>query len=739
MQYYVFTDVVCNCPSLFNERETYEKHFPTCPPQSQTYIRIGGCIMQRTASTLTIYRKIIFSIHDNLSKDSVGQTSVLRQSTIRSVHASTKQRADKSRWRLDISFILKPKEVFMRIFNSVLLVLALLLIVQQPVVGQVIGKGSMQHNFPLRKAAIINSALPAGTYNVGSGGYFPTIDSAFNSLSSGGILGPITLVLTDTLYVAEPTKNGSFTLVGPIAGAGPTSRITIRPADNVAVTIRGNGEAVILFHNVSYLTLNGIDLQGNTRLTVHALYNTVGSRWNSAIDFIGNSDFNMVQNLTAYSDDITRGSEGVGLYADGLGGPDSCLVSGVSVTSAWAAIYISGLGVNPQYRPIGNIVRGNHFGSPVDSLINRGIQIEMADKTIVENNLIENLRLTLIGSDRYIIGINNACCSNSIIRNNVVHNLCGTAANWHVNGILVFGDVSHSRGANIWIYNNMVYDINNRAPSGAVDVVGIRAQYQDSVRVEYNSVYLSETADVAPTGGSAAVWLDSSNTLPSLRNNILVNTRNDSPYVSTAIRLYTNAKISDYNDLCVGSFSNSYVGEGLLATYKSLANWQTLGYDLHSASMLPIFRDPHLHIDSTQTSSDLLDANGIPIDGILYDFDGQLRNTTAPDIGADEFIRVPTVVTEQGTAMPKMFALEQNFPNPFNPATTISFSLPSKSFVTLKIFDLIGREVATLISEELSAGSYTKQWNAENYPSGVYFYRLQSGTYSDTKKLVLLR
>ena len=89
--------------------------------------------------------------------------------------------------------------------------------------------------------------------------------------------------------------------------------------------------------------------------------------------------------------------------------------------------------------------------------------------------------------------------------------------------------------------------------------------------------------------------------------------------------------------------------------------------------------------------------------------------------------------------VPTKFALNQNFPNPFNPLTSITFNLPNKLFVSLKIFDLIGREVATIVSEELSAGTYSKQWNANGMTSGVYFYRLQAGSYSETKKLVLLR
>jgi photosystem II stability/assembly factor-like uncharacterized protein len=85
------------------------------------------------------------------------------------------------------------------------------------------------------------------------------------------------------------------------------------------------------------------------------------------------------------------------------------------------------------------------------------------------------------------------------------------------------------------------------------------------------------------------------------------------------------------------------------------------------------------------------------------------------------------------------FTLMQNYPNPFNPSTTISFTLPSRSFVTLKIFDVMGREVATIVSEEMQAGSYSRSWNASTIPSGAYFYRLHAGAYTKTKRFVLLK
>jgi hypothetical protein len=85
------------------------------------------------------------------------------------------------------------------------------------------------------------------------------------------------------------------------------------------------------------------------------------------------------------------------------------------------------------------------------------------------------------------------------------------------------------------------------------------------------------------------------------------------------------------------------------------------------------------------------------------------------------------------------YKLYPAYPNPFNPSTTISFDLPSRSYVTLKMFDILGREVSTIVSEELQAGNYARQWNAANMDSGVFFYRLQAGTYTETRKLLLLK
>ena len=89
--------------------------------------------------------------------------------------------------------------------------------------------------------------------------------------------------------------------------------------------------------------------------------------------------------------------------------------------------------------------------------------------------------------------------------------------------------------------------------------------------------------------------------------------------------------------------------------------------------------------------------------------------------------------------IPKVFRLYNNYPNPFNPATKIHFDLPKSSFTKIVVYDVLGREVETIVNEQLNPGSYTADWNAINYPSGIYFYKITAGDYTATRKMVLIK
>ena len=122
-------------------------------------------------------------------------------------------------------------------------------------------------------------------------------------------------------------------------------------------------------------------------------------------------------------------------------------------------------------------------------------------------------------------------------------------------------------------------------------------------------------------------------------------------------------------------------------------------------------------------------------------YTGRLRITgNTPDISVIRLgLRTTTTGVGTGAEVPAVFALEQNYPNPFNPTTAINYQLAAASHVSLKVFDVLGREVATIVNETKAAGKYNVVWDARNVASGLYFYRLEAGTFMAMKKMLLLK
>jgi len=94
---------------------------------------------------------------------------------------------------------------------------------------------------------------------------------------------------------------------------------------------------------------------------------------------------------------------------------------------------------------------------------------------------------------------------------------------------------------------------------------------------------------------------------------------------------------------------------------------------------------------------------------------------------------------ENNNELPSGYSLHQNYPNPFNPSTIIKYSIPQSSNVIIRVFDIVGNEIETLVNEEQPIGTYEINWHAQNLPSGVYFYQLSAGNYLETKKMSLLK
>ncbi len=120
-------------------------------------------------------------------------------------------------------------------------------------------------------------------------------------------------------------------------------------------------------------------------------------------------------------------------------------------------------------------------------------------------------------------------------------------------------------------------------------------------------------------------------------------------------------------------------------------------------------------------------------------------STVFPQTMQVDYVRVyqdttGTTNTEDGDRnAPQGFLLQQNYPNPFNPSTTINYSLPKKSLVSINVFDVLGNKIKTLIHSEKPAGKYSVSFNADNIPSGIYFYSFHAGDFEQIRKMVLLR
>ncbi len=120
---------------------------------------------------------------------------------------------------------------------------------------------------------------------------------------------------------------------------------------------------------------------------------------------------------------------------------------------------------------------------------------------------------------------------------------------------------------------------------------------------------------------------------------------------------------------------------------------------------------------------------------------GMASSTSAPLVMSEfEIYGMPvTTAVISGNTLPAVYSLEQNYPNPFNPSTVINYQIPKAGNVSLKIFDILGREVITLVNGIQSAGSYKVELNAKQFTSGVYFYRLTAGDFIQVKKMLLMK
>ena len=168
--------------------------------------------------------------------------------------------------------------------------------------------------------------------------------------------------------------------------------------------------------------------------------------------------------------------------------------------------------------------------------------------------------------------------------------------------------------------------------------------------------------------------------------------------------------------------------QGYIQISVDSGTWQTLAGPFSGISTVwsQGYVDLSAYVDSTIRIAFYMTSSGAHEDNGWYIDDVRIEG-------------ISTEADENKNIYPSEFALNQNYPNPFNPSTKINYSIPDISFVTIKVFDVLGNEVTTLVNEEKQVGNYEVEFDGSGSPSGVYFYQLRAGDFVVTKKMVLMK
>ena len=179
------------------------------------------------------------------------------------------------------------------------------------------------------------------------------------------------------------------------------------------------------------------------------------------------------------------------------------------------------------------------------------------------------------------------------------------------------------------------------------------------------------------------------------------------------------------------SFTSSVIGNDVQLSWMTASETNNMGFEVERLS------------GSSWDKLGFVNGNGTTTETRSYSFADKNVNAGTysyrlKQIDFDGTFEYSNVI-EVDVSSPQQFELSQNYPNPFNPATTISFSIPQSSFVTLKVYDIIGNEIATLVNENKAAGRYEINFDASNQSSGVYLYSITAGNYNEVRKMTLIK
>ncbi|MCP4412162.1 MAG: T9SS type A sorting domain-containing protein, partial [Gammaproteobacteria bacterium] len=395
----------------------------------------------------------------------------------------------------------------------------------------------------------------------------------------------------------------------------------------------------------------------------------------------------------------------------------------------------------------------------------------------IENNKITNNNVTAIGDtvvDAPAIMVFGDSADYVIIRDNQIsENRATQVDRIALGGAIVWGGVGTCLFEKNRVTNNVCNGV--LAFGGGLSILGrLGVQWSYIVR---NNIIKDNIVNASDYGGGGGIYIE--NCSPEVTNNII--SSNGSSHEGGGIWVFHRSDLISvaqpvFINNTITNNSATYPGGGILVSGSPQANVKMMNNILWG-NIAPtgkqidtwggaIIQVRYSDVQGGWTGEGNINANPQFADTLLYnlsvsspcvgwgtdstlgylappfDYDGDPRPNPVDylvDMGAQESY-FPNGITKDDTDnLAKVYSLKQNYPNPFNPSTTIEFSIPKSEFVTLKIYNLLGQEVVMLVSDKLTPGSYKYTWDASGFASGIYYYKIESVTFMQTKKLILLK
>lgn len=562
-----------------------------------------------------------------------------------------------------------------------------------------------------------------GVYTVGATGDYATLTAAVADFNSAAITGPVTFMLLDASYPSE-----TFPInIEVNAGSSATNTLTIKPAAGVDTLITGSAAYLIKVNGADYVTIDGSNNGTTTKnLTLNNINPTATANpvmvWVASTATNG-ADYVTFKNIKFLG--LTPAGTIVGLLVSGptFGAagtiPNNFLtVENNMFNRSQNAMFILGLATNQDD---GAVIKDNVIGStdPLEMMGFRGIAVQNAKNFLISGNKITGVSTASTStSSGILIG---ATINNGTVTKNQISDISNT----NTGGYGSTGIYSNAAtgSTNILISNNFVSDVYGYgyASLGGVGDNGngiVAGGAGTGIKIYNNSVSLTKNQTVAGRPSALNILSGVVAGAVDVRNNILVNKQTVTGdryaiYSGSANTAFSNI---DYNDYYSTGANLGYIG----SARATLADIQTnFGGNVHSLNVMPTFvSDTDLHLTPVNVP---LDNKGTPLADVLVDIDGQTRNATTPDMGADEFTSSLAVDNTTLKAV-------KLYPNPVVDFVNINYSTKIES---VEIYNAAGQKVKSQIWNAASGSM-----DMRNLAPGMYIIKLKTANDVQAVKVI---